>query len=667
MIKHCFTTCLYFAFFLLLSWCCNDHEFPKQTYPGLETKPVTDVSESGAVLHGKIRRMGTEHIRDHGFIWSLQPNPQAHDSEKISLGALPEGRGFQAHIQYGLIPDTTYYVKAFTATDDHMVYGGIVNFRSAGSLPPVIENFTPRQGSWGDTLKIEGKYYSSRMENVKVMFGSLEAETIMSSDSTIECIVPSNIAEPSIPFKVIVAGQEATSPANFRLLAPVIESFSPESGTFRDIVTITGSNFSRVKLQNKVRFNEFFAEVVASSPTTLSVVVPPGLLYKENKITVTVNLQSAESAELFIMNGPEITSVSPTTGVRGTTVRIEGINFAPISGGNTVKFGGNKARVVSVSETYLQVVVPDGVYDSREAEISVTVAEQKDIAAESFSLKDPWLEKNNIPGEKIDYATAFAIGDKGYLGLGSPGSQSFWQFSPQENVWTAIAPFPGEGRHRATSFVIDGHAYVGGGVRRTLLSDFWRYDPASDSWTQVADFPFGVGDAVGLSVNGKGYVVAKHPREAFNDLWEYDPATDAWTMIRDEGTTLEFIADAGFVADNRLFFYPRFPGSSVNLHDLLEFDLETSFWMLWGEDNNQDYDPYATGFSLNGKGYIIVEGRVKEYDPEHNVWATVLGVHPPARQAANAFVIGDKVYFGFGHRGSTRVNDFWEWDMNYRP
>ena len=48
------------------------------------------------------------------------------------------------------------------------------------------------------------------------------------------------------------------------------------------------------------------------------------------------------------------------------------------------------------------------------------------------------------------------------------------------------------------------------------------------------------------------------------------------------------------------------------------------------------------------------------------MYVRIHGGSPEAgRQSAIGFVIGNKAYFGFSHRGKTRIIDFWEWHLDH--
>src|SRR4051812_43031066 len=57
---------------------------------------------------------------------------------------------------------------------------------------------------------------------------------------------------------------------------------------------------------------------------------------------------------------PSISGFSPTEGIEGTTVTINGMNFSTGTGENIVKFNGTVANVTAVTATALIVTAPAG-------------------------------------------------------------------------------------------------------------------------------------------------------------------------------------------------------------------------------------------------------------------------------------------------------------------
>lgn len=137
------------------------------------------------------------------------------------------------------------------------------------------------------------------------------------------------------------------------LVAPLVSSFTPTSGSTNTSVTINGANFTGV---TSVKFG-------GVSASTFGVV-------NSNTITATVGAGASGSVEVTNAAGsgslpgfifiapPTISSFSPTSSVAGGTVTITGTNFiVPIS----VEFGGVAASSVSyINSTTITAVVATG-------------------------------------------------------------------------------------------------------------------------------------------------------------------------------------------------------------------------------------------------------------------------------------------------------------------
>ncbi len=456
---------------------------------------------------------------------------------------------------------------------------------------------------------------------------------------------------------VTVYGQLSDA-AVFEFTPPQVDGFSPAKAFFGDTLVITGSGFSLVTEDNKVYFNEYFSRVARATKETLTVVVPPGLGHYAATLTVEVDGRRSTAEKKFVLLPPVLASVSPLKGKRGTLVTVKGERVSGHLAGNQVLFGDNPGKIVTANEHEIRVEVPKGVYDARTMDVTVQVAGQPVVWHQPFLLDEAWIEKHTVPGGFLDHGTAFVIGKSGYAGLGSRDSRTFWRFSPEENAWEEIAGFPGRYRDRATSFVINGKAYVGGGGRGPLLKDFYRYDPSSNRWTAVADFPFGISDAVAVARNGKGYVIARKEDDERNSLWAYDPGANQWTEIAAKGSFSGY-AETGFVVNNRLFCIVQ--DDAANRNVLMEFDFGNLTWQQRNTSGgNLMRDDFVTSIGHNGVGYIFDSSGLQRYDVSTGVLSRVSDA-PEGRQASVAFVLNGKLYFGYGHRGNTRMSDFWEW------
>ena len=141
-------------------------------------------------------------------------------------------------------------------------------------------------------------------------------------------------------------------------LALQVTSFSPDYGFVGDQVTISGRNFSPVVSENQVHFNGTPAFVLDATTTSITAIVPAGAT--TGVIAVTVNGVTAFSHgdfEIFL-HGPTLTSITPSSGVAGTSVVISGTGFSATPADNVVKFNGVSASVTSSSSNQINTIVP---------------------------------------------------------------------------------------------------------------------------------------------------------------------------------------------------------------------------------------------------------------------------------------------------------------------
>lgn len=254
----------------------------------------------------------------------------------------------------------------------------------------------------------------------------------------------------------------------------------------------------------------------------------------------------------------------------------------------------------------------------------------KDDFWEYNAETDTWRRLNDFPGEKRTEAVSFSINGKGYVGLGKylavePDAdglnsetgfkQDFWEYNPDNDTWTQLPDFPGEGRAKSIGFVINNKGYVGcGGYGKR---DFWEFSPSDNSWNQLADYPgesnWGV---VGFSIESKGYVGFGYNSEDYlpsTDFWEYSPETNSW--------------------------YEKQSAKIPTYYDATGTDYYATL--------------YATGFSFNGEGYICLDvNSLWKYNPTSNEWTGLIERFPSVGnnrlKSKTNFVVNGKAFLGLG-------------------
>jgi uncharacterized protein (TIGR02145 family) len=114
--------CLSIGFFNIVQSCRK-----KSTMPELTTLNVSGITQTSAVFGGNVTNDGGSEVTDRGVCWGTTQNPT------LASGCTTEGAGigtFTINIT-GLIPNTTYYVRAFATNSEGTSYGNEVSFTTS--------------------------------------------------------------------------------------------------------------------------------------------------------------------------------------------------------------------------------------------------------------------------------------------------------------------------------------------------------------------------------------------------------------------------------------------------------------------------------------------------------------------------------------------------------
>ena len=136
--------------------------------------------------------------------------------------------------------------------------------------------------------------------------------------------------------------------------APTLTSFTPSSAPCRQVVTLTGTNFSPA---TTVAFNGTPALTVSVlSSTTIVVTVPVGAT--TGKITVSTPWNTVSSATNFtVIPVSSFISFAPSNGPIQQVVTLTGIN---LTGTTAVEFNGKAATFTVINPGIITAIVPDG-------------------------------------------------------------------------------------------------------------------------------------------------------------------------------------------------------------------------------------------------------------------------------------------------------------------
>jgi hypothetical protein len=258
--------------------------------------------------------------------------------------------------------------NAATAGPIIVSVGGQASNGMAFTPAPVITSISPGSGVGGTALTITGTGLGSSQGSVT--FNSTPATIQSWGLNSITVLVPSNGTGGANNVVVTVNGISSTA-VSFTVI-PQITSVSPGSGVTGSLVTISGSNFGATQGSNAIAIGGIAATPSSWSSTNIVVPVPGGVASGAAPIVITVGGQATNFA--FTVT-PGISSISPTSGVVGTSVTIIGTSFGAPQGTSTVTFNGIAGTPTSWSDTRIVVPVPGGIA-SGSASIVITVGGQ---------------------------------------------------------------------------------------------------------------------------------------------------------------------------------------------------------------------------------------------------------------------------------------------------
>jgi hypothetical protein len=354
-----------FLILVLITFSACEQDEPVN--PKIQTEDVVVTSGSTFTAKATISTIGTIPVLDYGFVYSRYDYFDISDerSNKVSLGSNPVSGPYQKDITVdNSNPDywntsLTYFIRAFLTNEKGTVYGAIKPF----TFPSLtLASVTPQKAKAGDVLTITGENFSQDLASNTVKFNSVLATVLSASPTQLTVEVPSGIPRPYYDYSITITVFVGVQSAEYRgfYTLPVFSDFSPESGTFGNQITVSGSDFYGHSFY--ARLGDLTVSAYELSDNSLTFSIPPQVTTENFTVTVVVDNDTEVTLPgEFSMTKAVITSMSPETGLSSSLVTLMGSGFNIddyYHTYNTVKFGTEQASIYDATSTRIRVFVP---------------------------------------------------------------------------------------------------------------------------------------------------------------------------------------------------------------------------------------------------------------------------------------------------------------------
>lgn len=709
----------------MLSTC--DKDYITREFPSVITLSVDQSIPGQVTFNGKIITRNSGKIDEMGFIWQGEYDPVDHPGYRIVITSISKSGSFSATVKASLKKDIHYYVRAFARVDEYMVYGDSLDFKCLNNINAPALNLYPVTGNAGDTVLISGGIFNLINSKNSVTFDGHESTIVEVSDSVIWCIVPLDLTTRVSTVAVSVEGLVTALSQTFTLVTPTITSFTPGMIPVLDTLVITGTGFNRINSLNKVTIGNGLAQVISSSQTSLSVIVPftnDSLCF----ISVEVSGQKTTSSGKLKIIGPIVDYFFPLSGNYLDTIFIhfKHLNQALV---NAVYFDNYQSNIVSSSDSTMGIEVP-GNLNKEFSSVRLFIASSEYIFNYKFHLNPPDINKiskviclnqeiitlfgnnfsptaylNKILFRNVENGNTYilfplnawkdSIEVKIYNhqkpGYSLPSST--YQIGIQTcetaymsdkglsiiDMWRRLDDFPGGERYKGAAFAINGKGYSGFGTKsgNNIQKDLWEFDPVNETWTQKAYFPGNprISPCV-FTGNNESYVGTGQSIDngalavPYSDLYRYNPSNNSWTQMADAPYVEKAYGISSASPSYNIFV------ANLSLSVLTEYNPGTNAWTVT-YDEPEFANSGSLTFSINGKTYFVMGYHVPqntgtitqvwEYDPVLNIMIRKNDFPGPSRYNGFGFAIDQFGYIGCGRHTDSESNIYLSDVYRYNP
>jgi hypothetical protein len=495
------SACLSIFFLLLASLQFQSCKKDKSSDPQVQTISVTALAPGSVLFKGNIVSTGSFKILDYGFVYSTTTSGINETiGTKVSLGQNPQTGPYSKEVD-GIIASTyspIIYVRAYITNEKGTAFGALTSV----NLPtPSASSVSPSSGRSGDQVTINGQFYSSAVSDVKVTFSGVQATVVSVSSTQAVVTVPSGINasdNTQVPIQLTVGGQTLSLPYSFTILAN-FKDYSPKSGPIGTPITFTGDNLPSYYSSN---YTVSFGSVSKTVGYYYSqVTVPANVTTNNFQISVTENGKTFALPGSFSVTAPTITSLSPGSGLAGSTVTVSGTNFPTSYGNISATLGGVNVSANVYSNNQFSFTVPTNLSAGSYSFI-LTAGPNNVTAPQKFTVTAPSISSfSPATGPVNSLVTINGTFVSGQYYTVNFGSYSTSAYASSSNSLTVYVPQGISGSVKI-SVVIGGQTVTAPGTFTVTVPTITSFSPTTGvAGTVVTITGTGFNSAYGAGVN----------------------------------------------------------------------------------------------------------------------------------------------------------------------
>jgi hypothetical protein len=339
------------------------------------------------------------------------------------------------------------------------------------------------------------------VSDVKVTFSGVQATVVSVSSTQAVVTVPSGINasdNTQVPIQLTVGGQTLSLPYSFTILAN-FKDYSPKSGPIGTPITFTGDNLPSYYSSN---YTVSFGSVSKTVGYYYSqVIVPANVTTNNFQISVTENGKTFALPGSFSVTAPTITSLSPGSGLAGSTVTVSGTNFPTSYGNISATLGGVNVSANVYSNNQFSFTVPTNLSAGSYSFI-LTAGPNNVTAPQKFTVTAPSISSfSPATGPVNSLVTINGTFVSGQYYTVNFGSYSTSAYASSSNSLTVYVPQGISGSVKI-SVVIGGQTVTAPGTFTVTVPTITSFSPTTGvAGTVVTITGTGFNSAYGAGVN----------------------------------------------------------------------------------------------------------------------------------------------------------------------